>query len=100
LNWIRDTPRERLERVYRELSKLGERGAIGAVVEATYPLDQFQGGAAAHTEERARGQAPVHPESGTRGSIEVATVSPSARYDTQSRVDGMFSLFFRRGSSH
>ena len=42
LNWIRDTPRERLERVYGELSALVEEGTIGAVVEATYPLDQFQ----------------------------------------------------------
>ena len=42
LNWIRDTPRERLERVYRELADLVEQRAIGAFVEATYPLDQYQ----------------------------------------------------------
>jgi NADPH:quinone reductase-like Zn-dependent oxidoreductase len=42
LNWIRDTPRERLERVYHELAELVEQRAISAVVEATYPLDQYQ----------------------------------------------------------
>jgi NADPH:quinone reductase-like Zn-dependent oxidoreductase len=41
LNWIRDTPRERLERVYGELADLIERGVISAAVEATYPLDQY-----------------------------------------------------------
>ena len=38
----RDTPRERLERVYAELADLISQGAIGAVIEATYPLDQYQ----------------------------------------------------------
>jgi NADPH:quinone reductase-like Zn-dependent oxidoreductase len=42
LNWIRDTPRPRLERVYGELGELVAGGAIRAVVEATYPLDQYQ----------------------------------------------------------
>jgi NADPH:quinone reductase-like Zn-dependent oxidoreductase len=42
LSWIRDTPRERLERIYGELSELLDAGAIGTVVEATYPLDQHQ----------------------------------------------------------
>jgi NADPH:quinone reductase-like Zn-dependent oxidoreductase len=42
LNWLRDTPRERLERVYAELADLISQGAIGAVVEATYPLDQYR----------------------------------------------------------
>jgi NADPH:quinone reductase-like Zn-dependent oxidoreductase len=42
LNWIRDTPRERLASVYRELSQLVAQGAIRAEVEATYPLDQFR----------------------------------------------------------
>ncbi|OKI49264.1 zinc-dependent alcohol dehydrogenase family protein [Micromonospora sp. CB01531] len=53
LNWIRDTPRERLERVYAELSELVEKGAIGAVVEATYPLDQHQK-ALRHAQKNAR----------------------------------------------
>jgi len=39
--------------VYRELSKLVKRGAIGAVVEATYPLDQFQE-ALRHAQKNAR----------------------------------------------
>jgi 2-desacetyl-2-hydroxyethyl bacteriochlorophyllide A dehydrogenase len=42
LTWLRDTPRERLERIYAELSELVEKGAIGAVVEATYPLDEYR----------------------------------------------------------
>ena len=41
-NWLRDTPRERLERVYAELADLISQDAIGAVIEATYPLDQYQ----------------------------------------------------------
>ena len=42
LSWLRDTPRERLERIYGELSELVEEGAIGAAIEATYPLDEYQ----------------------------------------------------------
>jgi NADPH:quinone reductase-like Zn-dependent oxidoreductase len=53
LNWLRDTPRERLERVYSELSELVEQGAMGAVVEATYPLDQYQK-ALQHAQQNAR----------------------------------------------
>ena len=53
LNWISDTPRERLERVYGELSELVEQRAIGTVVEATYPLDQYQK-AIRHAEKAAR----------------------------------------------
>ena len=53
LNWIRDTPRERLERVYGELAELVEHGAISAVVEATYPLDQYQQ-ALRHAQKNAR----------------------------------------------
>lgn len=53
LNWIRDTSRERLERIYGELSELVEQGAIGAVVEAAYPLDQYQQ-ALRHAQKNAR----------------------------------------------
>jgi NADPH:quinone reductase-like Zn-dependent oxidoreductase len=53
LNWIRDTPRDRLDRVYGELTKLIEQRAISAVVEATYPLDQFQT-AVRHAQKNAR----------------------------------------------
>jgi NADPH:quinone reductase-like Zn-dependent oxidoreductase len=53
LNWIRDTPRERLERVYGELAELVDHGAISAVVEATYPLDQYQQ-ALRHAQKNAR----------------------------------------------
>ena len=53
LNWIRDTPRERLEWVYRELSQLVAQGAIRAEVEATYPLDQFRN-ALQHAQKDAR----------------------------------------------
>jgi NADPH:quinone reductase-like Zn-dependent oxidoreductase len=42
LNWLRDTPRERLERIYTELAGLVEEGVIGAAVEATYPLEEFR----------------------------------------------------------
>ncbi len=42
LNWIRDTPRDRLEQVYGKLLGLVERGALRANVEATYSLDQYQ----------------------------------------------------------
>lgn len=42
LNWLENTPRERLQKVYGELARLIEQGAIGAVAEATYPLDEHQ----------------------------------------------------------
>jgi NADPH:quinone reductase-like Zn-dependent oxidoreductase len=42
LHWIRDTPRDRLERVHSELAELVTQGALSAVVEAAYPLDQYQ----------------------------------------------------------
>lgn len=42
LNWIRDTPRPELERIYGELASLVESGALHAAVEATYRLDQFR----------------------------------------------------------
>jgi NADPH:quinone reductase-like Zn-dependent oxidoreductase len=53
LNWIRDTPRDRLERVYGELSELVAQGAIGTVVEARYPLGQYQK-ALRHAQKNAR----------------------------------------------
>jgi NADPH:quinone reductase-like Zn-dependent oxidoreductase len=53
LNWLRDTPRKRLERVYGELAELVEQGAISAVIEATYPLDQYQQ-ALRHAQKNAR----------------------------------------------
>jgi NADPH:quinone reductase-like Zn-dependent oxidoreductase len=54
LNWIRDTPRERLEQVYGELAELVTEGALRSVVEATYPLDQYQN-ALRHAQKSARG---------------------------------------------
>jgi NADPH:quinone reductase-like Zn-dependent oxidoreductase len=53
LNWIRDTPRERLERVYGELAELVEQRALSTVVEATYSLDQYQA-ALRHAQKNAR----------------------------------------------
>jgi NADPH:quinone reductase-like Zn-dependent oxidoreductase len=54
LNWIRDTPRDRLDRVYGELAALVEQGAMRAGVEATYPLDQYQK-ALRHAQQNGRG---------------------------------------------
>ncbi len=42
LNWLRDTPPERLQRVYAELADLIRQGVIGTAVEATYPLDRYR----------------------------------------------------------
>jgi NADPH:quinone reductase-like Zn-dependent oxidoreductase len=42
LHWIRDTTRDRLEAIYRELAELVAQGVISAEVEATYPLDEYQ----------------------------------------------------------
>ena len=42
LNWIRDTPRERLERVYAEFVELVDEGVLHANVAATYPLERYQ----------------------------------------------------------
>ena len=41
LHWIRDTPHERLEAIYRELVELVAQGVISAEVEATYPLAEY-----------------------------------------------------------
>jgi NADPH:quinone reductase-like Zn-dependent oxidoreductase len=53
LNWLRDTPRGRLEDMYGELAALVAQGVIGAEVEATYALDQFPV-ALAHAQRTAR----------------------------------------------
>ncbi len=42
LNWLRDTPPERLQRVYAELADLIRQGVISTTVEATYPLDRYR----------------------------------------------------------
>ena len=42
LNWIRDTPRDELERAYVELAQLVEQGVLEAEVEATYPLTAYK----------------------------------------------------------
>ena len=42
LSWLRNTPREQLERVYGELSQLIAEGVIGAEVQATYPLEDYR----------------------------------------------------------
>jgi NADPH:quinone reductase-like Zn-dependent oxidoreductase len=41
-NWLRDTPRPELVRVYGELADLVESGVLQAAVEATYPLRQHR----------------------------------------------------------
>jgi NADPH:quinone reductase-like Zn-dependent oxidoreductase len=43
LNWLRDTPREKVERIYGELAALAEQGILHASVEATYPLAEHRG---------------------------------------------------------
>jgi NADPH:quinone reductase-like Zn-dependent oxidoreductase len=53
LHWIRDTPRDRLEAIYGELAELVAQGVIGAEVEATYPLAEYQV-ALAHAQRTAR----------------------------------------------
>ncbi|MCE7002366.1 zinc-binding dehydrogenase [Kibdelosporangium philippinense] len=42
LKWLRDTPREELERVYGELAELVRQGVIKSEVEATYPLTEYR----------------------------------------------------------
>jgi NADPH:quinone reductase-like Zn-dependent oxidoreductase len=53
LHWIRDTPRDRLEEIYRELAALIAQGVISSEVEATYPLDAYHV-ALAHAQRTAR----------------------------------------------
>jgi NADPH:quinone reductase-like Zn-dependent oxidoreductase len=53
LHWIRDTPRDRLEAIYRELAELIAEGVISSEVEATYPLDEYSV-ALAHAQKTAR----------------------------------------------
>jgi NADPH:quinone reductase-like Zn-dependent oxidoreductase len=53
LRWIRDTPRDRLEEIYRELAELIAQGVISSEVEATYPLDEYHV-ALAHAQRTAR----------------------------------------------
>lgn len=53
LNWIRDTPREQLQRIYAELADLLKQGVISAEVEATYSLEQFPA-ALAHAQQPER----------------------------------------------
>ncbi|OKI49286.1 zinc-dependent alcohol dehydrogenase family protein [Micromonospora sp. CB01531] len=42
LNWIQQTPRNDLERIYTELAELVAQRVISATVEATYPLRQYR----------------------------------------------------------
>lgn len=42
LNFLRDTPRPELERIYGELAALVEQGVLSTAIEATYPLDQYR----------------------------------------------------------
>lgn len=42
LGWIRQTPREKLERIYAELAELVAQGALTVPVEATYPLERYR----------------------------------------------------------
>lgn len=53
LSWIAGTPRDRLEEIYAELAELAAEGAIGAEIEATYSLDDFQA-ALAHAQQTGR----------------------------------------------
>jgi NADPH:quinone reductase-like Zn-dependent oxidoreductase len=47
LNWLQNTPRTELERIYGELAQLVADGVLSSWVEATYPLDRY-GEALAH----------------------------------------------------
>jgi NADPH:quinone reductase-like Zn-dependent oxidoreductase len=42
LNWLRDTPREKLEQIYGELATLAGQGILRASVEAEYPLADYR----------------------------------------------------------
>lgn len=42
INWIRNAPREEIERVYTELAGLVAEGVLGSTVEATYALEDYQ----------------------------------------------------------
>jgi NADPH:quinone reductase-like Zn-dependent oxidoreductase len=42
VNWIRNAPREEIERVYAELAALVAEGVLESTVEATYPLEDHQ----------------------------------------------------------
>jgi NADPH:quinone reductase-like Zn-dependent oxidoreductase len=42
INWIRNAPREEIERTYAELAQLVEQGVLHAAVEATYPLAAYR----------------------------------------------------------
>lgn len=53
LNWLRDTPREKLDQVYGELAELAALGILRASVEATYPLTEYRA-ALAHAARPAR----------------------------------------------
>jgi NADPH:quinone reductase-like Zn-dependent oxidoreductase len=42
INWVRDAPREEIEKVYAELAELIEKGVLTTSVEATYSLGQYR----------------------------------------------------------
>jgi NADPH:quinone reductase-like Zn-dependent oxidoreductase len=42
INWIRNAPREEIERTYGELAELVASGELTTAVEATYPLDRYR----------------------------------------------------------
>jgi NADPH:quinone reductase-like Zn-dependent oxidoreductase len=69
LNWIRDTPRERLDRVYGEVLELVQQGAIRAAVQGTYPLEQYQT-ALRHAQEQGHSGKVLFLPNGAPASIE------------------------------
>ena len=80
------TPRERLERVYGELLELVEHGVIGAIVEATYPPDQYQK-APRHAQKNARtGKVLFIPNGPPEGALAVPVSLSSAHYVTEARA--------------
>jgi NADPH:quinone reductase-like Zn-dependent oxidoreductase len=42
INWIRNAPREEIERTYAELAALVAEGVLTSAVEATYPLEEYK----------------------------------------------------------
>jgi NADPH:quinone reductase-like Zn-dependent oxidoreductase len=42
INWVRDAPREEIEKVYADLAELIEKGVLTTSVEATYSLGQYR----------------------------------------------------------
>jgi NADPH:quinone reductase-like Zn-dependent oxidoreductase len=42
INWIRNAPRQEVQRTYQQLAELVTDGSLSAAIDATYPLDRYQ----------------------------------------------------------